>query len=46
MVVRAIDSIATVARQNLTTLETLTSTARNLATQSEQLRRQAADFQT
>jgi methyl-accepting chemotaxis protein len=44
MVVKATDSIATVARQNLAAVEQITVAARNLAQEAEVLRKRVEEF--
>jgi len=46
MIVKAIESIAMVSRQNLVAIEQMSGAARNLATESDSLRQQVETFRT
>jgi methyl-accepting chemotaxis protein len=46
MVVKAIESIAAVSRQNLVAVEQISGASRGLATESEALRQQVGSFRT
>jgi methyl-accepting chemotaxis protein len=46
MVVKAIESIASVSRQNLVAVEQISGAARGLASESEKLRGQVETFRT